>query len=81
MQQLTNFNLLYTLTLWVKFYVGNQDKIEKIILEYHIFNENSIKGLEKIIEKLEMYNFQIIKKPYSDVIGLIYAIKKDHNVS
>jgi len=51
------------------------EKIENIILEYHIFEKNSNERLENIIKKLEMNSFEITKKPYSDEIGLIYAIK------
>jgi FkbM family methyltransferase len=52
------------------------EKIKNIILEYHIFEKNSNERLKNIIKKLETNNFEINKKPYSDEIGLVYAIKK-----
>ena len=52
------------------------ENVENIIFEYHIFEKNSNDRLENIIKKLEMNGYKINKKPYSDEIGLIYAIKK-----
>ena len=52
------------------------ENVENIIFEYHIFEKNSNYRLENIIKKLEMNGYKINKKPYSDEIGLIYAIKK-----
>jgi FkbM family methyltransferase len=56
-------------------------KIENIIFEYHKFEKNSNDRLENIIKKLKMNGFKINKKPHSDEIGLIYAIKKFHKFS
>jgi FkbM family methyltransferase len=56
-------------------------KISKIVMEYHIFDKKSIEKLERIIEKFEKNNFEIIKKPHSDLLGLMYIRNKDHNFS
>ena len=53
--------------------------ISKIVIEYHIFEENSIKRLENIMEKFEKNGFKITKNPYSDTLGLMFLSNQSYN--
>ena len=53
--------------------------ISKIVIEYHIFEDNSIKRLENIIEKFEKNGFKITKNPYSDTLGLMFLSNESYN--
>ena len=53
--------------------------ISKIVIEYHIFEENSIKRLENIMEKFEKNGFKITKNPYSDTLGLMFLSNESYN--
>lgn len=52
------------------------NKIKKIVMEYHIFN-NNFNSYEKMKERLQNLNFEIIIKNYSNELGLLYAIQKN----
>jgi len=54
------------------------DKIEKIVLEYHIFN-NDFNLYKKMKKRLQNLNFEITIKEHSNKIGLLYAIQKNEN--
>lgn len=49
-------------------------KIEKIILEYHIYNNNM--DIDEIKLMLENYGFFVEVKPTSEIMGMLYANKK-----
>ena len=53
--------------------------ISKIVIEYHIFEDNSIKRLENIMEKFEKNGFKITKNPYSDTLGLMFLNNESYN--
>ena len=56
----------------------NFDKIEKIVIEYHIFN-NDFNLYEKMKKRLQNLNFEITIKEHSNELGLLYAIQKNEN--
>lgn len=49
-------------------------RIEKIVMEYHIF-ENNIESLMQLKNRLNRLNFKIIDKPYSNKLGMLYVKK------
>lgn len=53
-------------------------KIKKMVIEYHIFN-NNFESYEKMKERLQNLNFEIIIKNYSNELGLLYAIQKNES--
>ncbi len=50
-------------------------KIDKFIIEYHFENEKP-ELVKKLIEKLKLNSYNIVKKEWSDGMGLIYAKRK-----
>jgi FkbM family methyltransferase len=53
-------------------------KIKKIVMEYHIFN-NNFDLYEKMKRRLQDLNFDITIKEHSNKLGLLYAIQKNEN--